>query len=334
MQALYFDGDLELKDLSVPEPAPGEVLIRVLLAGVCRTDLEVLRGYHAFTGIPGHEFAGMVAGPPDSPWLGRRVAGEINIACGTCERCRRGLARHCRNRRVLGLKDRAGVFAQYVTLPEANLQSVPEGVPVEAAVFTEPLAAALAVIDAISNPASSRVLVVGDGVLGLLAAWVLALSGAEVHLAGHYPEHLSLAEPYGVRGFLEQELDGRDYDAVVEASGSPGGLALALARVRPLGTVVLKSTYKGQYALDTADLVVPEVRLIGSRCGPFPAALRLLAQGWIDPRPLIARSFPLAEGPAAVEFARQPGVLKVLLNCRGGELANPARDAGDIVAAD
>lgn len=318
MQALFFDGSLTVRDLPVPEPAPGEVLIRVSLAGVCRTDLEVLRGYRAFSGIPGHEFIGVAAGPPDSPWLGRRVAGEINLSCGACDLCRRGLSRHCRHRQVLGLKDRNGAFAQYVTLPAANLQAVPDGVPDEAAVFTEPLAAALAVTEALPQLAASRTLVVGDGVLGLLAAMVLALHGAEVHLAGHYPEHLALAEPYGVRGFLEQDLDRRDYDVVVEASGSPSGLALALARLRPRGTVVLKSTYKGQVALNTADLVVPEVRLFGSRCGPFPGALRLLDRGWIDPRPLIARRFPLAEGLAALEFARQPGVLKVLLDCRGG----------------
>jgi threonine dehydrogenase-like Zn-dependent dehydrogenase len=316
MLALYFDGNLRLRDLPLPEPGPDEALIQVLLAGVCRTDLEVLRGYRAFTGVPGHEFVGLVEGPPESLWLGRRVVGEINIACGSCDLCRRGLGRHCRQRQFLGITRRPGTFAQYLTLPTANLHPLPEGIPDEAAVFTEPLAAALAVTDAAPNLAQSRALVVGDGNLGLLCALVLAVHGADVHLAGHYPEHLRLAKPYGVRGYLEQDLTGRDYDVVVEASGSPIGLALALERVRPRGMVVLKSTYKGHYALDTAALVVPEVRLVGSRCGPFPAALRLLARGWIDPRPLISRSFPLADGTAALDFARQPGVLKVLLDCR------------------
>ena len=315
MQALYFDGDLKMAELPIPEPTAGEVLIRVLLAGVCRTDLEVLRGYRDFTGIPGHEFVGVVAGPGDSPWLGRRVAGEINIACGSCELCRRGLSRHCRQRQVLGLAGRHGSFAQYLTLPAGNLHLVSEAIPDEAAVFTEPLAAALAVTEAAPNPAESRALVVGDGTLGLLSALVLALHGAEVDLVGHYPEHLRLAEPYGVRGFLEKDLERQDYDLVVEASGSPSGLALALERVRPRGAVVLKSTYTGQFPLATAALVVPEVRLIGSRCGPFPAALRLLARGWVDPRPLTSRRFPLAEGASALEYARQPGVLKVLLDC-------------------
>ena len=316
MLALYFDGNLRLRDLPLPEPGPDEVLIRVLLAGVCRTDLEVLRGYRAFTGVPGHEFVGVVEGPADSPWLGRRVVGEINITCGNCDLCCRGLSRHCRQRQVLGMSGRHGAFAQYLTLPAANLHPVPEGIPDEAAVFTEPLAAALAVTDAAPNLAESRSLVVGDGTLGLLCAFVLAVCGAEVHLAGHYPEHLRLAEPYGVSGYLEQDLTERDYDMVIEASGSPTGLALALKRVRPRGTVVLKSTYKGQFPLETSTLVVPEVRLVGSRCGPFSAALRLLAQGWIDPRVLISRSFPLADGTAALDFARQPGVLKVLLDCR------------------
>ncbi|MDI6853298.1 MAG: alcohol dehydrogenase catalytic domain-containing protein [Deltaproteobacteria bacterium] len=316
MQALYYDGDLRLRDLPLPELKSDEVLIRVLLAGVCRTDLEVIRGYRAFRGIPGHEFVGLVAGPEDSPWLGRRVVGEINIACGACDLCLRGLSRYCRGRRVPGLRDRNGTFAEYLTLPAANLHQVPDNIAAEAAVFTEPLAAALAVTDAVPHLTQSRILVVGDGVLGLLCCSVLALQGSEVHLAGHYPEHLRLAEAYGASGFLERELPGGDYDVIVEASGSPSGLTLALERVRPQGTVVLKSTYKGQVALDTAALVVPEVRLMGSRCGPFPAALRLLARGWVDPRPLIARSFPLAQGVEAIEFARQPGVLRVLLDCQ------------------
>ncbi len=319
MQALYFDGDLRLTDLPLPEPASDEVLIRVLLAGVCRTDLEVLRGYRAFSGIPGHEFVGVVTGPRDSPWLGRRVVGEINIACGSCDLCIKGLARHCRRRQVLGIKDRDGTFAQYLALPAANLHAVPENLPDEAAVFTEPLAAALAVTAAVPNLAQSRALVVGDGTLGLLCSSVLAAHGTEVHLAGHYAEHLCLAEPYGVSAFLEKDLAGRDYDVVIEASGSPSGLTLALERVRPQGTVILKSTYKGHYALEPALLVVPEVRLVGSRCGPFPAALRLLAQGWIDPRPLVSRRFPLLQGVEALSYAQQPGVLKVLLECGESE---------------
>jgi alcohol dehydrogenase len=316
MQGLYFDGNLELKELPRPEPGPGEVLIRVSLAGVCRTDLEVLKGYHGFKGVLGHEFVGRVAGPTASPWLGQRVVGEINIGCGDCDLCRRGLPNHCRGRQVLGLIGRDGAFAQFLTLPERNLHPVPDELPDDAAVFTEPLAAALQVLETTPISPGARIMVVGDGRLGLLVSWVLALTGAAVHLTGHHEEHLALAAPYGVGAFLEKDLPAGDYDVVVEASGSPGGLDLALARVRPRGAVVLKSTYTGRYPLDPARLVVPEVRLLGSRCGPFAAALRLLQQGRVDPSPLVARSFPLSQGQEALEWARRSGVLKVLLDCR------------------
>ncbi len=314
MLALYLDDQPALRDLPRPEPLPGEVLIRVKLAGICRTDLEVLKGYHGFKGVPGHEFVGKVAGPPESPWLGRRVVGEINVACGQCSMCLRGLAHHCRKRQVLGLNGRNGAFAQYLTLPAANLHPAPPEVADDAAVFTEPLAAALQVLETTEIPPSSRVLVVGDGSLGLQISWILALHGAAVHLVGRYPQHLELARAYGVSTNLEKELSEKDFDVVVEASGSPSGLDLALSRVRPGGTVVLKSTYQGRYPLNTADLVVPEVRLLGSRCGPFGAALRLL-RGWIDPRPLIDRRFPLSQGLEALAYAHEKGVLKVLLDC-------------------
>jgi threonine dehydrogenase-like Zn-dependent dehydrogenase len=315
MLAVYFDQKPALIELPRPEPGPGEVLIRVRLAGICATDLEVLKGYHGFRGVMGHEFVGTVAGPAASPWLGKRVVGEINLGCGECDRCRRGQSRHCRQRQVLGLKGRAGAFAHYLTLPAANLQAVPPEVPDEAAVFTEPLAAALQVLEAAPVSAATRILVVGDGSLGLQISWVLALQGTEVHLAGHHPEHLALARPYGVMTFMEPDLPPGDYQVVVEASGSPGGLDLALGRVRPQGTVVLKSTYASRYALDPAAVVVPEVRLVGCRCGPFPGALRLLAQRWIDPRPLIAGTVPLSRGLEAIAWAQRPGTLKVLLDC-------------------
>jgi threonine dehydrogenase-like Zn-dependent dehydrogenase len=315
MLALYFDGTPAIKEVPRPEPGPGEVLVRVHLAGICRTDLEVLKGYHGFTGVMGHEFVGEVAAPEDSPWLGQRVVGEINLGCGACDLCRRGLAGHCRQRRVLGLKDCDGAFAQYLTLPAANLHAVPSLVPDVLAVFTEPLAAALRVLEAVPVSPAARVLVVGDGPLGLQVSWVLALSGADVHLAGHHPEHLALARPRGVETFLAADLPPGDYDIVVEASGSPTGLELGLTRVRPRGTVVMKSTYVGRYPLDPAVLVVPEVSLVGCRCGPFAGALRLLRDGLVDPRPLIHRTFPLSQGLEALAWAQRPGVLKVLLDC-------------------
>uniref|UniRef100_A0A7V4G7P0 Alcohol dehydrogenase n=1 Tax=Desulfobacca acetoxidans TaxID=60893 RepID=A0A7V4G7P0_9BACT len=307
------DGDPRLAEVPTPTPAPGEALVQVLLAGICRTDLEVLRGYHGFVGVMGHEFLGRVAGPPDSPLLGRRVVGEINLPCGGCDLCRRGLARHCRGRRVLGLRGKDGAFAEYLTLPENNLHPVPEAVPDEAAVFTEPLAAALAGVEAAGARAGERVLVVGDGTLGLLSAMVLGRRGLKVDMVGHYPDHLQLAAGWGVRAFLEQQAALEEYHAAVEASGSPTGLALALGHLRPRGTVVLKSTFAGTVPLDPALIVVPEVRLVGSRCGEFPPALKLLAEREVDPRPLVSRVFPLAQGPEALEYARQPGVLKVLL---------------------
>jgi threonine dehydrogenase-like Zn-dependent dehydrogenase len=316
MLAIYFNGKAAIKEQPRPEPDDSEVLIRVLMAGICGTDLQVLQGYHNFTGIMGHEFVGEVAGPQASPWLGQRVVGEINIGCGDCDLCHRGLARHCRQRRVLGLKDHEGAFAPYLTLPAANLHAVPLEVPDEVAVLTEPLAAALRVQETTPVTPEARVLVVGDGCLGLLSAWTLALTGAEVHLAGHHLKHLELARPQGVATYLADDLPTGDYDIVVEASGSPTGLELALARVRPLGAVVLKSTYVGRFPLDPAALVVPEVRLLGSRCGPFPDALRLLQEGLVDPKPLIDRTFPLSQGLEALGWAQRPGILKVLLDCQ------------------
>lgn len=316
MLALFFDGKAELKEVDRLVPGPGEALVRVHLAGICRTDLEVLRGYHGFRGVMGHEFVGEVAGPGSSAWLGKRVVGEINLACGDCDLCRRGLSHHCRGRRVLGLRDHDGAFAHLVALPEANLHAVPPTLPDEAAVFIEPLAAALRVLEAASITAASRVLVVGDGPLGLQISWVLALSGADIHLVGHHPGHLALVRPAGVSTFLEGSLPAGDYEVVVEASGNPQGLDLALRRVRPQGTVVVKSTYAGHFPLDPAALVVPEVKLVGCRCGPFPGALRLLSQGLVDPRPLIAHTFPLSRGLEALAWAQRPGVLKVLLDCR------------------
>jgi threonine dehydrogenase-like Zn-dependent dehydrogenase len=316
MLAIYFNGQATIKEMPQPEPGAGEVLVRVHVAGICGTDRQVLRGYHDFQGVMGHEFVGEVAGPEDSPWLGQRVVGEINIGCGACDLCRRGLARHCRQRRVLGLQAQDGALAHYLVLPAANLHAVPPTVPDDCAVFTEPLAAALRVQEIAPVSPADRVLVVGDGSLGLLISWVLALSGAEIHLAGHHVMHLVLAG--GAAAYLAGDLPPGDYDLVVEASGSPTGLKLALERVRPLGTVVLKSTYVGSYPLSPAALVVPEVRLLGSRCGPFPGALRLLQQGLIDPRPLIDRIFPLSRGLEALNWASHPGVLKVLVDCRQG----------------
>lgn len=315
MRALYFDGQLQMRDLPRPEPGPGEALVRVRLAGICRTDLEVLKGYHGFRGIPGHEFVGVVEGPPSSPFLGQRVVGEINIGgCGECDHCFWVSKRHCQHRRVLGLLGKDGAFAEYLTLPESNLHLVPEELPDEAAVFTEPLAAALAAEELLEGLIPAPILVIGDGPLGLLISFVFGLQGFPTILVGHHPEHLQLAAAYGVETFLEAELPAREFGVVVEASGSPSGLELALARVHPQGLVIVKSIYAGKAPLSLTDLVVKEVKLVGSRCGPFGRALAFLTKGGLDPRPLIAGIFPFSEALTAISRAQGRGTLKILLD--------------------
>ena len=302
------------EDLPTPEPGPGEALIRLRLAGICATDLEMVRGYYPFTGVPGHEFVGEVVAAPDAPqWVGRRVVGEINITCGTCRFCRTGMPTHCENRTVLGILGHDGVFAEYLTLPIANLHPVPTAVPDEMAVFTEPLAAALEIQQQVHVQPTDRVLVVGVGRLGQLIAWTLSLTGAEVSAVVRRERQRELLAPYGVRPLTADQVPPRSMDIVVEATGNPEGLALAKQTLRPRGTLVLKSTYAGETALNLAPFVVDEVTVVGSRCGPFAPALRHLEQGRIDPRPLIEARYPLAEGLAAFEHAARPGVFKVLL---------------------
>ncbi len=317
MLALWLeDGRVRLRDdVPIPEPGPDEALIRVRLAGVCATDLEMIRGYYPFTGIMGHEFVGeVVRAPADPSWEGRRVVGEINISCGTCRYCRMGLAKHCENRTVLGIWKRNGVFAEYVTLPIANLHPVPDHVPDDAAVFTEPLAAAMEYLERVPVRPSDRVLVVGAGRLGQLIAWVLSFTGADVAAVARHPRQRELLAAYHVPALAEAEVEAGAYDVVVEATGNPDGLALARRAVRPQGTIVLKSTYAGQVTFNFSPVVVDEVMLVGSRCGPFPAALRHLAAGRLRPQALIDARYPLREGLAALEHAGQPGVFKVLID--------------------
>ena len=313
MQALIFDGQVHLAELPQPTLAPGEALIRVRLAGICGTDLAVVRGYADFQGVMGHEFVGEVVAAPDPQWLGQRVVGEINIPCGQCSQCRRGLARHCRQRQVIGLRHRDGCLAEYLALPLANLHRVPDNVPDAFAVFTEPLAAALEIPAQVQIRPDSRVLIIGDGRLGLLIALVLRLWGCDLHLVGRHPRHLNYLEARGVQVHLAEGFDQDDFDLVVEASGHPSGWQTALAAVRPRGTIVLKSTYPGAGTVNPSQLVVSEVTVLGSRCGPFPAALRLLARRLINPKKLISRIYPLAQAPAALAYAAQKGVLKVLV---------------------
>ncbi len=316
MRALVLaDGHPSLRD-DHPEPrrAPGEARVAVRLAGICDTDLQLARGYLAFRGVPGHEFVGIVEEADDDTWIGARVVGEINAGCGTCERCRRGDPRHCAARTVLGIDGRDGAFAERLVLPEANLHRVPASISDEAAVFAEPLAAACRVVAQRPVAAGERAVVLGDGKLGLLIAAVLGHAGAEVRLAGHHPAKLALARAWGVEGVLEDDLPAdRGADLVVDATGSARGLEAALRLVRPEGTVVLKTTIAGEHRGSLAPVVIDEITVVGSRCGPFPPALALLADGVPDVAPLVEAIHPLADGVAAMDAAARPGARKVLL---------------------
>jgi threonine dehydrogenase-like Zn-dependent dehydrogenase len=314
MRGLWLEeGRLRLRqDLPRPVPPPGEALVRVLVAGICNTDLELVRGYYPFTGVLGHEFVGVVEAGPEG-LLGRRVVGEINAVCGVCRACRAGRPSHCERRTVLGIVGRDGAFADYLALPAANLHPVPDGVATEAAAFTEPLAAALEIQQQVAVRPDDRVLVVGDGKLGQLIAQTLALTGCHLAALGRHPDKLALLAARGVATPGPDEVEPGSFDLAVECTGNPEGFALARCALRPRGTLVLKSTYAGELTFDAAGVVVDEITLVGSRCGPFAPALRLLAEGRVEVAPLIHARYPLSEGPAAFDHARRPGVLKVLL---------------------
>lgn len=309
MRALVLgDGRLRLDPRRAdPAPAPGESRVAVRLAGICATDLELARGYMGFAGVPGHEFVGVAL---DGPLRGRRVVGEINAACGRCERCARGLDRHCATRTVLGILGRDGAFASTLRLPDANLHAVPDEVDDDVAVFVEPLAAAFAILEQVPIPAGGRVLVLGDGKLGQLCAAALAVAGAKVTLVGRHERKLELARRAGIEA--RTSADGT-FPIVVEATGSAAGLAAALERVEPRGTVVLKTTTHDAPPASLARIVIDEVRLVGSRCGRFGPALDALRARRVDPRPLVEARMPLEEGEAAFARAGAPGALKVLL---------------------
>lgn len=318
MLGLWLDeGGLRARrDLPEPVPGPGEALVRVRTAGICRTDLELARGYAGFRGVPGHEFVGeVVAAPGDGAWVGRRVVGEINVSCGACATCRRGHRAHCERREVLGIRGRSGAFAELLALPVANLHAVPDTVPDAAAVFTEPLAAALQVQEQVRVGPGREVTVLGDGKLGSLVAQTLALTGCALTVVGRHPAKLDRMAAHGIATAREGDVAPRSADVVVECTGHPGGLALALRAVRPRGIVVLKSTYAGEPQVHLSPVVVDEVTLVGSRCGPFAPALGLLAAGRIDVAGLVDRLFPLEDGVAALAEAARHGVKKVLLDC-------------------
>ena len=300
-----------------PEPAPGEVLVRVTLAGICNTDLELIKGYMGFRGVLGHEFVGFVEASPDPALLGKRVVGEINAYCGECPTCRAGRPTHCPHRTTLGISGRDGAFADFLTLPARNLHLVPEAVSDRAATFTEPLAAALEILEQVTVHPTDRVVVLGDGKLGLLVDQVLALTGCDLVAVGRHERKLDILRRRGIAVRLADDPPAPgEADIVVECPGRPESFAAARRLLRPRGTLVLKSTYHGLASVDLIGLVVDEITLVGSRCGPFAPALRLLAAGLVDVEPLIDAIYPLDEGLAAFERAATRGTLKVLLSAR------------------
>jgi len=315
VRALWLeDGALRLLDnLAVPQPGPEDALVRVITAGVCSTDAALMDGMYGFTGVPGHEFVGIVESGP-AKLSGRRVVGEINIACGACSACQAGQRKHCESRSALGIRGRHGAFAEFLVLPAENLHPVPDGVSTEAAVFTEPLAAALDVFERADVLETNRILVVGDGKLAQLVCRVLALTGASVDVLGRHQRKLEHLEGIVANSLNDSAIETKSYDLAVECTGNPSGLATALESLRPRGTLVMKSTYPLMAAVDGTRVVVDELRLVGSRCGPFTEALSLLANHQIDPTPLIDARYPLAEAVEALCRSRERGVLKVLID--------------------
>ncbi|MCU1267005.1 MAG: alcohol dehydrogenase [Acidobacteria bacterium] len=315
MQALRVEEKgVAVREIEKPQRAD-EALVRVIVSGICNTDLEIARGYAGFQGTIGHEFVGVVEQCPDRSLVGHRVVGEINAGCGKCALCLAGDPRHCPTRTVLGIVGRDGAHAEYLQLPVTNLLTVSSRIPDEHAVFIEPLAAALAIRERISLSKQTRLAVIGDGKLGLLCAQALALSGAQLLLIGKHPEKLRIAERLGIETALvaPAEKRVREFDVVVEASGAAEGFALALKLLHPRGTLVLKSTFHGATEINTAQIVVDEISIVGSRCGRFGPALDLLKKGAIDLDSLISEEYPLSKAVFALERANQKGVLKVLL---------------------
>jgi alcohol dehydrogenase len=323
MRALFFDRELGLRrDYPDPAPAPGESIVRVDLAGICGTDLEISRGYMDYRGVPSHEFVGHVVDSADPALLGRRVAGEINAACGRCPECQRGLRRHCSDRTVLGILGRDGAFAEYLRLPNNNLLPVPDSIPDDAAVFVEPIAAAYEIIEQRTLEPSSEALVLGDGRLAAIVAMALAAEGFRIVLSGRHRDKVRRIGELvkGRNGSIIaadglEALPGQSYETVIDCTGNPSGLARALELVRPRGTIVLKSTAAASGALNLAPVVINEIAIVGSRCGRFGPALDALAAGKFDPRPLIDGVFPLDDGLTAFAAAADKQNFKVLLKC-------------------
>lgn len=306
-------GNVHIIDSPKPKPPAGHVLLRMKLAGICNTDLELQRGYYGFSGIPGHEFIAEVVTAGSHALVGARVAGEINVACGSCEFCNIGLQRHCLRRSVLGIVRHPGAFAEYFTLPEENLHVLPDEISDEEAVFIEPLAAAYEILDQVAIPQSTPVAVLGDGKLGLLIAQVLHVHGAKITLYGHHGCKLAIARQLGIQAVTSTPAPEELYPFVVECTGSSAGLHQAVRMTRPRGAIILKSTVHDCVSLDTAPVIVNEISLIGSRCGRFAPAIELLKKRAVDVKPLVSAEFPLSQAVEAFAEAQKKGVLKILL---------------------
>lgn len=318
MKALcYKNNGFSLRDVQRPSRPPGESLIRIKAAGVCATDIEIGRGYMDFTGVPGHEFVGTVEASDTSGLEGKRVVGEINCTCGRCEFCIGGSARHCRERTVLGILARDGCFAEYVILPDRNLHILPDAMTDFQGVMVEPTAAAYRVVEQLGTVSGVKIAVVGDGRLGILIAQALAAEGASVFMIGRHPERRQLLDESGTEfclsGSAEEASLSATFAVAVECTGSPEGPAAALELLQPLGRLVLKSTISRPLRLPSERLVVDEINVIGSRCGPFPEAIDAIHRGKIRVDGMLDETFPLDRAPEAIDHAAKPGALKVLI---------------------
>ncbi len=313
MKAISFDKQVNFIDAAPPVPAKDEALIQVLYAGICQTDLEIMKGYMGFRGIPGHEFVGrVIQSPSNKSWIGKRVVGEINIGCGTCPFCRQGLERHCPNRSVLGIKNRDGCFAERITLPLKNLHRISEHVSDSEAVLTEPLAAACEILEQVHIQPDHSVAIIGDGRLAQLILRVLVLTGCDLTLIGKHTEKLALAKLFGIKTYHHNTVPDKKYNIIVEASGSQSGFTMASDLLEPRGTLILKSTYHQKTSINLSQCVIDEVTLTGSRCGKFNPAIRLLENKLINTKGLITHQFSLDEYDKAFESASTPNALKTI----------------------
>lgn len=314
MKALVLENKkLLIKDIPSPLPSEKEALVKVLKAGICNTDLELVKGYMAFEGVPGHEFVGCVVQALNKSWVGKRVVGEINIPCGQCEFCRKGEAKHCPSRDILGITNKNGAFAEFLTLPLANLHRLPDEVSDTRAVFVEPLAAALEILEQIRVRKDESVLVLGDGKLGLLVAQVMRLKTKKVSCLGKHRRKLNILMKKGIETSISVNRFHHKYDIVIEATGKEEGLRVSLSRVKPRGRVILKSTVAGESSADFSKIVVDEIQLIGSRCGPFLKAINLLRNELVDVEEMVDGEFPLGRALEAFSLAQKPGTMKVLI---------------------